>query len=367
MQRLERWRPVLGITRVANVTGLDSLGLPVVMVCRPNARSLSVSQGKGLTLEAAKASGLMESLELYHAERIQLPVQRASFSDLRLRERVASVDMSVPSGDRSFYDDLRLLWIAGHDLLSGEITFVPYECVHMDMTVPLPEGSGRFRLSSNGLASGNHPLEAVSHALCEVIERDALSRWKTLPGEQKAKTRLSLKTVDDADCQEVLHLYNNADLAIAVWEVTSEIGIPVFHCQIVDRQSAPWRPLGASQGTGCHPTRAVALLRALTEAAQARLTLIVGSRDDLKRRHGELRVQRDIVEAQRREMAEEQPTATFSDAPNFSSDDFASDVQWLLERLQAVGCPEAVAIDLTLPGIRIPVVRVVVPGLRNTV
>jgi ribosomal protein S12 methylthiotransferase accessory factor YcaO len=28
--------PVMGITRVANVTGLDSVGIPVVMVCRPN-------------------------------------------------------------------------------------------------------------------------------------------------------------------------------------------------------------------------------------------------------------------------------------------------------------------------------------------
>ena len=27
--------PVMGITRVANVTGLDSVGIPVVMVCRP--------------------------------------------------------------------------------------------------------------------------------------------------------------------------------------------------------------------------------------------------------------------------------------------------------------------------------------------
>ncbi|TGV60738.1 hypothetical protein EN803_38435, partial [Mesorhizobium sp. M2D.F.Ca.ET.160.01.1.1] len=40
----------MGITRVANVTGLDRIGIPVVMVCRPNARSLAVSQGKGIDL-----------------------------------------------------------------------------------------------------------------------------------------------------------------------------------------------------------------------------------------------------------------------------------------------------------------------------
>jgi ribosomal protein S12 methylthiotransferase accessory factor YcaO len=40
--------PVMGITRIANVTGLDSVGIPVVMVCRPNSRSVAVSQGKGI-------------------------------------------------------------------------------------------------------------------------------------------------------------------------------------------------------------------------------------------------------------------------------------------------------------------------------
>src|SRR5262245_52563932 len=48
----------MGITRIACVTGLDVLGIPVVTVTRPNARSMSVFYGKGCTLAAAKASGL---------------------------------------------------------------------------------------------------------------------------------------------------------------------------------------------------------------------------------------------------------------------------------------------------------------------
>ena len=66
--------PTMGITRIANITGLDRLGIPVVMVCRPNSRSIAVSQGKGLTLDAAKASGLMESVETFHAESITRPL-----------------------------------------------------------------------------------------------------------------------------------------------------------------------------------------------------------------------------------------------------------------------------------------------------
>ena len=82
---LERLRPHmarLGITRLANVTGLDRVGIPVVMAMRPNSRSVAVSQGKGVDLDAAKASALMESVESWHAERIAHPTLYGSFDDL---------------------------------------------------------------------------------------------------------------------------------------------------------------------------------------------------------------------------------------------------------------------------------------------
>src|SRR6202020_1763686 len=75
LARVRPLRPVMGITRIANITGLDCIGIPVTMVCRPNARSLAVSQGKGLDLTAAKVSGVMESIEGYHAEHITLPLK----------------------------------------------------------------------------------------------------------------------------------------------------------------------------------------------------------------------------------------------------------------------------------------------------
>ncbi|MFT7675957.1 MAG: YcaO-like protein with predicted kinase domain, partial [Gammaproteobacteria bacterium] len=83
LERVMPWMSYMGITRIANVTGLDRIGIPVVMVCRPNSRSVAVSQGKGLTLDAAKASGLMESVESWHAERIEHPLKLSSFADLR--------------------------------------------------------------------------------------------------------------------------------------------------------------------------------------------------------------------------------------------------------------------------------------------
>ena len=83
---LARLRPLLretGITRIANVTGLDRTGIPVVMVCRPASRSVTVSQGKGLTVAGAKVSGVMEALEAWHAERIVKPLKLASLEEMR--------------------------------------------------------------------------------------------------------------------------------------------------------------------------------------------------------------------------------------------------------------------------------------------
>jgi YcaO-like protein with predicted kinase domain len=163
----------MGITRIADVTGLDTLGVPVIMVIRPSARSISVSQGKGLTLAAARASGVMESIEHWHAEHIQLPLKLGTVNELRFRHRLVDVRGLPRLSVNDLHDNLRLFWVAGLDLMAGGPTWVPFEVVHTDYALPLLAASGAFVMSSSGLASGNHPLEAVSHAICELIERDA--------------------------------------------------------------------------------------------------------------------------------------------------------------------------------------------------
>src|SRR6185503_10372673 len=73
---------LVGVTRVADVTRLDSIGIPTYQAIRPTARTVAVSQGKAATPELAKLSALMESIELWHAEQPPNPVVRASARDL---------------------------------------------------------------------------------------------------------------------------------------------------------------------------------------------------------------------------------------------------------------------------------------------
>src|SRR5947209_2818361 len=143
-----RLAPIMGITRVANVTGLDQVGVPVVMVCRPNSRSVAVSQGKGIDLASARASGLMEAAESYHAETITLPLRLATYEELRYRREVVEVGELPRSRSSRFHSNLRLLWCEGRDLFNNERVLVPYEMVHTNYTTPFPDGHGCFIASS---------------------------------------------------------------------------------------------------------------------------------------------------------------------------------------------------------------------------
>jgi ribosomal protein S12 methylthiotransferase accessory factor len=357
--------PVMGITRIANVTGLDSIGIPVVTVCRPNARSVSVAQGKGLTLAAAKASGLMESVESYHAEHAHLPLIRASHNEVRFNRRVVDVATLPRSSASSFHDNLQILWVEGLNLVDGEPLWLPFELVHTNFTLPLPSGSGSFVMSSNGLASGNHVLEAISHGLCEVVERDCTTLWHCSSEESKQRTRLDLSTVDDPGCLEILAKYEAASVVVAAWETTSDVGIPSFLCTIVERSPDRLRPLPAMNGMGCHPAREVALLRALTEAAQGRMTMITGSRDDLRRTTYAETQDLEFLRRMEQRIQASGPARRFSDVPTWDGATFEEDIQWELERLRAVGIEQVAVVDLTKRELGIAVVRVVIPGLES--
>ena len=365
VKRVLRLAPVLGITRVANVTGLDAIGIPVVMVCRPNARSLAVSQGKGCDLSSARASGLMEAAELYHAETITLPLRLATYEELRYTYRVADPrDLAHSSGSR-FHPNLRLPWAEGHDLVSNETVLVPYEIVHTNYTIPPPDGHGCFTSSSNGLASGNHPLEAISHGLCEVVERDATTLWKLRGKARLQQGRLDLRSVDDPICQDLLQKFDKGRIAVAVWALASDINLPVFACYILPRENATfWRSANIAAGFGCHPARNIALARALTEAAQSRLTFISGSRDDFWREAYAPWPDQDLIEAV---LGQTSPAGTrrFTDSPNWENETLEEDVACELQGVKEAGLKEVIVIDLTKEELGIPVVRLVVPGLES--
>ena len=356
----------LGITRVANVTGLDRLDVPVVMVCRPNSRSVSVSQGKGLTLAAARASGVMEAIELHHAENIMLPLRFATAEEMSKSAEV--VDLASLARVRDLRPDrhLQLLWIEGYGLVRQKPIWVPYEVVSVNASVPTTPGGECFSTTSNGLSSGNHLLEALAHGICEVVERDATTLWYLSDPKRQAECRIDLLTVDDLDCGQVLSKFEAAEIETMVWDITSNVALPAFLCLITDRTGDPSQTQYTSTGYGCHVYKEVALLRALTEAAQSRLTLIAGSRDDVFREEYEP-VSSDEVQSFRALIPERGPARRFSEIVSHHTTSFNEDIQTAITLLQGAGLDQVIMVDLTDPCLGIPVVRVIIPGLEGPI
>jgi YcaO-like protein with predicted kinase domain len=364
-KRLAPLLSTMGITRIANVTGLDHVGIPIVLVYRPNSRSLSAAQGKGLELDDVKASGLMEAVESFHAEHIDRPVRVESYAKLRRQASVVDLDGLPKTAGARFNPHRRLSWIEGYDLLKDKSAWVPFELVHTDFRIPPPEGSGFFLQTSNGLAAGNHFLEALIHAVSEVIESDAVTLGGFLSRKQRGMRRISLETVDDADCQKTLQTYKQAGIAVAVWNLTADIGVACFECQIVPEFDERSRRLYATSGAGSHPSRNIALLRALLEAEQSRLTVIAGSRDDFSRKDYAVNRSKRVLDWFRSEICSARGEADFRKVPSFEGRTLNEDLDWLLERLRGAGIQEVVAVDLSKPELGIPVVRVIVPYMES--
>lgn len=354
-------RPLLyrfGITRVANITGLDRIGIPVWICIRPNGRSLSVSQGKGLTPELAQASAVMESIECHHAEHVRPPSLVASHRTARRRHKVVNPGQLQRGVRWKAYDDSRpIAWINGIDLASGEEVLVPHVRIDLDWSRAHPD-SGLFLVTSTGLASGNDRAEALCHAIFEVIERDAECHWDRLPAKVQHDTQLCADSVEAPMLRGLLDQFAGAEISVYMWDMTSATGIPVYYCSITDAD-----PFGAIQtfgGSGCHLSKEIALSRALTEAAQSRLTFISGSRDDL------------FPEAYEPAVPQTPNVATTSPTLDFRmrqspvlGETFAEDLATTLDRLRAAGFPQVIAVDHTRPELGIPVVAVVVPGTRE--
>jgi YcaO-like protein with predicted kinase domain len=365
LDRIRPLLPAMGITRVANVTGLDVIGIPVVMACRPNSRGLAVAQGKGPTLDAAKVSAIMESIECHHAENVALPLALATYDQLRADRQVIEADrLATVTENGAFRPDRRLLWVEGRDLVDDSPVWVPYDAVHADFTDDGRVGAPMFDVTSHGLASGNHLLEATGHALCELIERDATARWLVEPAATRQDSRVDLATVDDEACGQMIERIRAAGLAVMVWEQTSAVGLPVFFAVIAEDPTRSVLPLYPAGGYGCHPRREIAMLRAVSEAVQGRLTVIAGSRDDLVRADYRRFRDRWTLDEIWREAVHGRLPRSFRDAPTFRHASFDEDVALAVGRLRASGSGRVVRVDLSRPDRIVSVVRVVVEGLR---
>jgi len=362
---LRRVRPVLsdmGITRVANVTGLDRVGIPVYTSFRPLSRSISVSQGKGLEPDAAKVSSIMESVETYHAETVTQPLKYASINQLIDNFSLVDINKLARNSKQSISKDQPLFWIEGKNLFNNSPIWLPFEMVSTDYTMPGLNGSGLFAANTNGLASGNTLNEAICHAIFEVVERDAEALWNQQAVSEQITSGLNLQSIDDANCLWLLEKFENADIEIKIWDMTSDVGLPSYICLAIGDENDWADP---EFGAGCHAAREIALSRAITEAAQARATYIAGSRDDVGlSEYKNAQRQRRRIQGLN-QFRKHQSRRNFATTVSFDNEHIEDDLELCLRQLKSVDIDQVVAVDLSKAEIGLAVAKVVIPGLEG--
>ena len=373
IRRASKVLDIIGVTRVADVTDLDRVGIPNFMTVRPHdlGPGISYYNGKGTTRAAAHAGALMEAIERHAGERYDGPVIVSSHYNLRSDHAcVDPLEIHVPMV-RKYSEHLMLEWVLGFDLMTRRPTYAPLNCV----VAPYSSDSGMslFNTSTNGLASGNTRVDAVCHALCEVIERDAtglaMARADVrpavaalladmgfgggLPAEPGKAPLISLRGLPRPAAALVSKL-QRAGLEVELLDLTSATGIATIACTITEPQGPP-TVMNAFSGCGTHPDARIALTRALTEAAQSRLTCIQGGREDLP----------DFVPANGAAPPPPQPglgrAVRFDEIASYQHPSVNDDVEFILERMRQTGFAQAVVVDMTRKEVGIPVVRVIVP------
>jgi ribosomal protein S12 methylthiotransferase accessory factor len=340
-----------GITRLADVTGLDTLGVPVVMAVRPLAATLSVSQGKGTTLALAKVSAAMECIELWHAEEKVPPPSAVGVPVAELLLGYQVGDLERPEGSLLTAHS-RLDWIEACSAVDGATMLVPRAAVQLRRSWQDDWEPCLLSASSNGLASGNTRAEALIHALYEVIERDATAALRVVPVANR--TYLDSYSVPGY-CAKLIEGIHAVGAWLEIVAVPSRFGVSCFVAYLW-REDLAFYAIGA----GAHSDPAVALSRAITEAAQSRLTAIVGSRDDIPPRTYS-RPGTFVARPVTPHGALDWATVTSSFRKTFGTDD--EEATWLAQCVAEVTGIDPMVVDLCAG--EIFVLKVLCPGLAN--
>lgn len=283
-----------GITRIADVAGLDRLALPAVQTIRPSALSEVTSLGRGRSVAHAAIGAIMEALERCYAERV--PAESTvlgSADELAIPEGL--FDSQLVNSTNSAWRRTPTRFIAAYDLRSGLRQMVPLELVHTRYTDPPPDFDGLFLRTTTGLACHSTWYQAAAHALFECIERDAIARAFDTHGFFDRR-RLAPEGLGPAVNRLIGRLAEH-DLSVGFWHAPSPTGIAVVWCQTIEIGAG--HPVLAlpTEGYSAGKNVAQAAETALLEALATRAGAISGARDDQTAGHYHRRVDGIIAKA----------------------------------------------------------------------
>lgn len=343
------------------------------------------SAGKGVSETQARASALCEALERYSGEADGSEIRiSGSFADMNRQwgDAVIHPNAVMRYSDRQYAeretwnarkskfnivpeplaDDTVVDWTPVWSLSNERHVYLPTQLVYYGAGAKEGDGTVYCQGCSNGNASGNTIEEAVLQGFFELVERDATALWWY---NRLRRPGVDLSAFDEPWLAELAAHY--ATLGREMWalDITSDLGIPTFAAFSAHTGGTGERILF---GLGCHLDARIALQRAFAEMNQM---LGIGGSDagssgvDLEDDET-LAWLRTATRANQPYVVPDPrvPARRRADFPVRHSGDLLEDIQTCRRIVEERGM-EMLALDQTRPDVGLPVVKVIVPGLRH--
>ncbi len=327
------------------------------------------SFGKGSTAEQGEASALMEAIERYsgvfQGDEIRVtrrfadlpssaaipPNKVLLFSDAQYRHGEATVGADHSHIPAAFDRTAEIEWSPVWSLRDRRFKYLPTSLLYF-----FYRGPAGYLADSNGCAAGNTLEEAIVQGFLELVERDAYAIWWY---NRLQRAEVDLAQFDDSYIRDLQNQFAETGRRLWVLDVTSDLGIPSFvavtHWMENGRENIEF-------GSGAHFDTRIALLRALTELNQFLSIGLLGGRKTETSSFG------NGTPMRLRDHPFLTPTYKLAAKPEFGSKfgrlDTREQVTHCVGLAKRKGL-DFLVLDQTRPDIAVPVVRVIVPGMRH--
>jgi ribosomal protein S12 methylthiotransferase accessory factor len=335
--------------------------------------------GKGVTPAQAETSAMCEAIERYSGhfhgdeervrgslrslgERAIHPNDCQLYHERQYRTRAEWNPAHAPFQfvSREFDPDTETDWTPVWSVTEQRHRLLPTGMLYFSTP---PQSGGRLLLAdSNGNAAGGTLEDAVLQGLLELVERDGVALWWYNRTRMPA---VDLASFGDPWIDELRAVYAELRREVCVLDVTSDLQVPTM-VAVSRRTDRPREEI--MFGFGAHLDPRIALRRALTELNQMMPALVEAG--EFGRYAGDdpdaLRWWQDATVANQPYLVPDPatPPRTPAGYGYTPSQDIHAGITLIQRRLAALGMPLLV-LDQTRPDIGLPVVKVIVPGLRH--
>ena len=348
LKRLEKLMSLVGATRLAEISQLSTHDMPVYQSTRPvpyghtNGGTTTGAQGKGRSAVQSRISCLAETVEGYCLEPRVENLIRGSYGQLRKHHAVADPRQFTRGVG---VDPVRvhepLMWTQALCLEEKRPVLIPAEHVFYDFFPADFETRPVFPCSTFGAGAGATYLEAVLHALYEVVE----GHYEAMLEARAARAQRVRHAAVEAGAP------SGYDLRLYSVLLPSIRNLSYFHCVVQDDENS-------YIGSGCFSSPDMAVARAVSEAMQAVSACYSGSREDLEDEEHDVGwdpEDRSPTSIDYAEYCKRVVSRSFND--------LRTELRFLVRWLHDAGHPVTYVANLTRRGIEFPVVKAIVPGL----